>query len=1003
MGYDSLPPSSAVSSSVRARLSELRRPPIPPQSHIRVQKQIKLLKKPPTYPVGATLTLPVLSRSTNGDHGDYRGSYSRESSVSSTQYSRSPSPISSCRSSQLSSAVSNGSRSGRSLTPRRVFPQTYQRDNSLNVSELRAKEQSPVVFDGRMSFVLGCKNQNVYQTVQPTPAHTDPETASYYLSAKINDFLKRTDHVNEEWQKLGRSDSSRSISKIESNRERAGDSSKCRRSKSVTNIMVKGFQLMRDLPPTSRCSSSADLLSDDATIMEDFEDEELSEMNVELSEERSTANLANERLESETTERLRLEKDVHEQKRTIQNLQEMSEKLEMDLICAKSDLNGISEDEDHEGGDGDEHFSAYKLKYERAAREIEFIKRRLQTQHEHDLEQLIALKKQLEKKLADAYEEVEEQRQVVGQWKRKVQKMTYETNDLRMLLEEQNGRNNMLEKRQRKFDSECQTLQDVARQERVAKERLSREKDVLLAEKFTLEQNLADIRLEFDLKEEKLSTLQREFEEMTFNGGTEEEIAQLKRSKMDFERKCKELEEELDEMAGQVQLLEQTKLRLEMTLETMRKEARREAQQRDEELEEVRGSACKKIKALECQLETEHEERTFLLREKHELERRLQSTEERDRTERAEEEATIQKLKRDLRKYRALLKDAQTQLERVKVDTPGKSLIRQLRNQLDDAETAKAIAIKSRQAIESDLNDIQAQLEETQRARAEADERAVHAQRDRAELQAQIEENEEETAELMKKYRAAVKQLNIEQMAMSEYEMKFAEMESEKKSLKDQLADMQTRLDNVENMTDSSVMVQTKRLELRTKELESRLELEQATRTRLELQTTRQKDALERAQSEVAQARSKEAQLHDANKKVQKSLRDLREEFQTVSNREQESIAKRKEMEKKMESVEAETASVRNDLRLALQRIADLQHAMEEDDDNPTDSDETDDTDDSLSDSQLMSIPIRVTKTISRTVENGVFDTQLVIKEDLDTNTRQSTELPNTSAGSGRP
>lgn len=32
-------------------------------------------------------------------------------------------------------------------------------------------------------------------------------------------------------------------------------------------------------------------------------------------------------------------------------------------------------------------------------------------------------------------------------------------NDLRMLLEEQNGRNNLLEKKQRKFDSECQSLQ----------------------------------------------------------------------------------------------------------------------------------------------------------------------------------------------------------------------------------------------------------------------------------------------------------------------------------------------------------------------------------------------------------------------------------------------------------------------------------------------------------------------------------------------------------------
>lgn len=52
--------------------------------------------------------------------------------------------------------------------------------------------------------------------------------------------------------------------------------------------------------------------------------------------------------------------------------------------------------------------------------------------------------------LADAFEEVEEQRQVVGQWKRKVQKLTAETNDLRLLLEEQNSRNHLLEKKQRK-------------------------------------------------------------------------------------------------------------------------------------------------------------------------------------------------------------------------------------------------------------------------------------------------------------------------------------------------------------------------------------------------------------------------------------------------------------------------------------------------------------------------------------------------------------------------
>lgn len=93
--------------------------------------------------------------------------------------------------------------------------------------------------------------------------------------------------------------------------------------------------------------------------------------------------------------------------------------------------------------------------------------------------------------LTDAYEEVEEQRQVVGQWKRKVQKLNGETNDLRLLLEEQNARNNLLEKKQRKFDSETQLLQDELKKEKQAKERLSREKEVILAEKYAIESTLA--------------------------------------------------------------------------------------------------------------------------------------------------------------------------------------------------------------------------------------------------------------------------------------------------------------------------------------------------------------------------------------------------------------------------------------------------------------------------------------------------------------------------------
>lgn len=73
---------------------------------------------------------------------------------------------------------------------------------------------------------------------------------------------------------------------------------------------------------------------------------------------------------------------------------ENSESLEMELLCSRSgQLNGPSGDDVEDG--------AYKERYKQAVRELEFTRRRLQQQHQDDLEQLVGLKKQLEKKVND--------------------------------------------------------------------------------------------------------------------------------------------------------------------------------------------------------------------------------------------------------------------------------------------------------------------------------------------------------------------------------------------------------------------------------------------------------------------------------------------------------------------------------------------------------------------------------------------------------------------------
>lgn len=66
-------------------------------------------------------------------------------------------------------------------------------------------------------------------------------------------------------------------------------------------------------------------------------------MAVDLTEERATGTLQAERLEAETAERIRLEQELSLIQHEKKNLQQTSERLEMELFYARADVNGLSE------------------------------------------------------------------------------------------------------------------------------------------------------------------------------------------------------------------------------------------------------------------------------------------------------------------------------------------------------------------------------------------------------------------------------------------------------------------------------------------------------------------------------------------------------------------------------------------------------------------------------------------------------------------------------------
>jgi hypothetical protein len=256
-----LSPSVSMMNGLQPVPSAHRQPSLPP-------------KRRPPRPVIRPL-LPTITRSSLDEvavsklppppkssryvqNGKLKIPITRSNTPESSYVSRSPSPAYSQSTNRSGSSLSNydtwrSSDSSRSrVTPRRQFPQSYT-DHTLDVHEFYKMEQSPIVYDANLSFILGMK-QPMRQSLRASPAHSEKSTASSYLSEQISNFLKRTDHVMEEWSAMGRKKDD-TVSCIERQREQRSMDRCVGRSRSATNILVRGFQLIKNQPSLRRSMS----------------------------------------------------------------------------------------------------------------------------------------------------------------------------------------------------------------------------------------------------------------------------------------------------------------------------------------------------------------------------------------------------------------------------------------------------------------------------------------------------------------------------------------------------------------------------------------------------------------------------------------------------------------------------------------------------------------------------------------------------------------------------
>uniref|UniRef100_A0A8C4R0L6 Myosin XVIIIB n=1 Tax=Eptatretus burgeri TaxID=7764 RepID=A0A8C4R0L6_EPTBU len=669
----------------------------------------------------------------------------------------------------------------------------------------------------------------------------------------------------------------------------------------------------------------------------------VSELQSELGDERSGADTITHLLSTEVSERMRLEKELKELHNKFDTAQRQMEVKELEASEARllraAEFNGSLD-----GDSGGE----WKAKYERSLRENEYGRKRLQQEHDDRLEAEKRKQLQLEQKVTEVQTTAEEAQRNTQLLQKKCQRLSAELQDTRLHMEGQQSRSYELEKKQKKFDSELAQALEGAETEMFEKEIVLRERDGMMIDILMLKEKLEDKEMEMASLQDKVDLFEAEMREVAEHGAEGDAATPgLHVRLFNLQATIKEQEEELDEQAAKIQTLEQNKLRYEMEMERMRQMHKKDFENKEDEAEDVRQSCQKRLRHLEEQLEEQHETKQKLVLQKRDLEGKLMLLGEQVGQRDFEKE---KQLRRDLRRTKALLADAQAMLQHLKDNAPSRREISELKNQLEESEFACAAAVKARQVVEAELTDLHYQLEEVTRSKTALEEQMLRMQRDGQELQNRLDGDQEDLNELMKKHKALVAHSSGDLAQINELQAQLDEAAREKEEQVEKIQVLSCRISFLEDsLVDRSIV---SRQEGRIRDLESKLEFEKMQIRRFEALVLRLKEAIDRVSAEREQRAASEIREKEQNKRQQRQLNALLEETSQLARREGEATRKRHELELDMASLEAANQSLQNDLRAAFQRIGDLQAAIE-DEMASDENDEAVERDHSESDSEV--------------------------------------------------
>ncbi|NXH08315.1 MY18B protein, partial [Loxia leucoptera] len=429
--------------------------------------------------------------------------------------------------------------------------------------------------------------------------------------------------------------------------------------------------------------------------------------------------------------------------------------------------------------------------------------------------------------------------------------------------------------------------------EKSLREKLSQENTSIRWEMGKLQQSLEHKEAEVARLEQQVAVLAGRVQELSTPGATDT-VPVLKKKLWDLEGSAAEQKKELERQTAAVEHLEQLHERLELEMERRKQIHQKELEDKDEELEDMQKSCQKRLRQLEMQLEQEHEQRQMVLHEKQDLEGLIGTLCEQI----GHRDFDVEKrLRRDLRRSRALLADVQLLL--AVPAGPGGSAqeLEHLRKQLEESEAKCAEAQRCQQTAAQELENLHTELETLSRSKTLVDEQLFQLQHERADLLKRIDEDQEDLNELMEKHKALIAQSATDIAQIRELQTQVEDVKKEKQSLQEKVipaGEAQARAAQLEQCPAERSIVS--RQEARIRDLESQLDFQAVQMKRFEVLVLRLRDSIIQMGEELEKAAESEARERESSRYYQRRMEEMKADMDELVQRELESSRRRVEL-----------------------------------------------------------------------------------------------------------